>query len=182
MEQEKKTVSIGVDAKLGLLSDIIGEEVSPVAEWQVGKLVLWYGGEWVQYDEYSEDTNLHSRYTAGAYMQTIALNPSVITEPKYIADAALRINQQFDDAKFIERFLVGLYEGQVILESEEEACATLCLAGDYGKAGHWPSGFDWETGDITWQMQPEHLGAAVAAFVKPEWIGPIYHRMLDSQK
>ena len=176
MEQENKTVSIDVDIKLDLLSDILGERIDPLPEWQAGKLVLWYGGEWVLYDEYDADERRRSRYPAGAYMQTIALNPGVITDPKYIADAAMRINQQFEDDEFAERFVRGMFNGEI--DNIEESCFVLLLAGEYGRAGHWPSGYDWEQDKITWQLQPEELGAAIASFIDDESLPSVAERML----
>ena len=92
---ERKVVPLQTKKhELDILGDIVGEEIDALPAWEGGKLVLWYGCEWVQYDEYTDDPGQwgRSRYPAGAYMQTIALNPSVIKEPKYIANAALRIN------------------------------------------------------------------------------------------
>lgn len=171
---------LDVDKKLSILASLSGERIDPLPEWQAGKLVLWYGGEWEEYDEYSEQTTFHSRYTAGAYLETIALNPDVITEPKYIADAVLRINQHFDDAEFAVRFLNGLLDTDSDERPQDHSCDVLFTAGDYGKAGHWPCGFDWETGEITWQMQPEELGMAIATFINPEWVSDIGIRMIDS--
>lgn len=184
MEQEP-VVDIGAyrDAKdekqeqlmFDILAYCVGEEITEKPDWTSGKLALWYGGEWEYFDEFSDDGDSRGRYPAGAYFETIALNSNVIQEPAFVADAALRINQAFDDNEFAEGFTEGLFAAR--RPDWADACVTLMLAADYGKAGHWPFDFNWETGEADWVMPPAELGSAVAVFMGPSAVFKISQRL-----
>lgn len=180
MEPQEPKVDTGLDPQLQLeiISYSVMQEVTELPEWRTSKLQLWYGGEWVEYDEYQGEGGNDSRYTAGAYMETIALNPGVITDPSMIPRALYRINQLLEDDEFGQRIVKGLYQDTAM--HEEVAAVTLMIAGDAGKAGHWPNNFDWETGEATWIMPPEDLGAAICTLVDPEWLPIIVEGLAKS--
>lgn len=191
---------------LEILSNYMGERIDPMPPVEKGKLVLWYGSEWVEYDEHDESQARPygmSRYPAGAYFQTIALRPEVIQEPKYIADASLRVNQSYTDEEFVERVITGMFTQEEF--SHIDAMAVLLEVGEEGKAGCWPADYDPDhfESELSEQqvadfaeldkglheyfnyiahlvpMEPEGLGMAIAKCVPGEWLNVIGARMTE---